>query len=86
VASYPHPGGPDYLALLSPVNGPNGGPKLVTSPRLDLDERNGSVTFGDEVNVAVPVPEPALKNAPALSGQPLLGDVLAMTAKDLIVG
>lgn len=85
VATYPRPGRPDQLPLLSPVHGLHRGPKALSGPGFDLHERHEAVALGDEVHVTVAIAEASLEDAPAFALQPPFRDALTLYAECLVV-
>jgi hypothetical protein len=47
---------------------------LLTSPRLDLDERDRALSFHDQIDIAVTAAEASLNDTPPLPSQPFLRD------------
>ena len=52
-------------------------------PRLDLNERDCSLSLDHEIDVAMAVPKPALQDSPALPPQPPLCDPFSQFAEFL---
>ena len=88
-ARHPDFRGAAELALLLPAHRRYGTAERVGSSSLNFDEGYGSLgpvpsfTCRDEINVTVPVPEPALGDLPAVHREPSLRDALAFQSECL---
>jgi hypothetical protein len=69
--------------LLAPVNSFDRVSEPTTSPRLDFNERDRTLSLHDEIDVTVAATKSALHYTPALSLQPPLRDPLSQFAKRL---
>lgn len=76
---------PRQLTLFSVMYGLYRVAELVTFAGFDLNERDGGLTLGDEIDVAVAVLEAAREDSPTLLGEPALGDSFAELAEALVV-
>jgi hypothetical protein len=70
----PNPSRTRQLLLFSPVDRFDGISELAAAARLDLDEGHETLPFDDEIDVPMPVAEPALDDAPTLPPEPPFRD------------
>lgn len=73
------------FALLAMVHGFDGITELRAATRFHLDERNQRIATNDEIDIAVPVAEAAVHDAPAFAREPSLCDAFSEFADTLIV-
>jgi hypothetical protein len=85
VATYPHPRRTDQFPPFSPVYGFNRSAELNPGAGLHFNKGDCARAFGDQVQVAVAVPETALEHPPALSLEPPLGDSLPADTQYLVM-
>ncbi len=57
--------------------------EMVVAPGLDLDERDCAISFSDQVDVAVSVPEAPVEDPPAGAGEPAFRDPFSHFAQGL---
>jgi hypothetical protein len=69
--------------LFAPVNRFDRIPELAAPSRLDLDERDRPLSLYNQIDVAVPAPEPALNDTPSLLPKPTLRYALTQLAEFL---
>jgi hypothetical protein len=86
----PNLSGPAELALLFPVDRAHGSAEIRRLSRFHFNERDHSPSAvsssGDEIDVAVPVPKPTLRNLPAVDREPPLRHTLAPPSHGLPFG
>lgn len=86
VAVDPDVGAPSQFALFSVMYGLDRVAKLIPFAGFDLDEGDGGVALGNEVDVTAAVPKAPREDAPSFAGEPSFGDPFAEFAEALVVG
>jgi hypothetical protein len=83
IPSDPDRGRAGELALLAPVDGLYGVPKVIAATSLDLHEGHNATPLRDEIEIPMPVAEAAVQYSPSPLSQPRRRDSLALLPKHL---